>query len=374
MGLSCASAEMIIQEHLHRPITGKVLLIGRQNTDITPQAWLNLLDLYGLKPRIPIVLERRGSMEHKSLALAEETDRISDTAVFHGIADCEVLALDISAYEGAEVVHDLNLPLPAKYRAKFDFIFDGSSLDNIFNVTQALFNMSEMLRPGGRMVLYNTSNSHQSAYLQFSPDWFWDYFAINGYADCKVYVHEFPQADDDWETVVPRTIPPGGYPPQAGCLWHFDPLVVYSGQYGLQNSHVMDKGLRFVHCLAEKAATSTSTVSPVQMHYRGGNTAPYIAAARRFRASGRPLFYPRTGERFDVPSISTFEVLYPLTRWNRRTYSEQRHSPYRNCSPAIGDRFDPEETTELRIATPPLPLTQRLAQRMKRLATGIGAG
>jgi hypothetical protein len=41
---------MIIQEHLYRPIKGKVLLIGAQNTDITPQAWINLLKLYDLTP------------------------------------------------------------------------------------------------------------------------------------------------------------------------------------------------------------------------------------------------------------------------------------------------------------------------------------
>jgi hypothetical protein len=324
---------MIIQEHLYRPITGKVLLIGRQNTDISPQAWLNLLQLYNLKPRVPLVLEKRGSLEHKTIGLPDDADRIADVTVFQSLADCEVLALDISDYEGAEVVHDLNLPLPRKYRGKFDFIFDGSSLDNIFNVTQALFSMSEMLRPGGRMMLYNTSNSHPTGYLQFSPDWVWDYFAVNGYTDCKVYIHEFPDAD--FEPVRPDVLPPGGFPPQHGCLWYFDPLVVYSDQFGFQNTNIKDKGMRFFHSIAEKGAKSTSGRSPVQMHYRGKETAVYIEAAKRFRASPRPIFYPRTGEKFDEPSISFFEVLYPLTRWSRRSYPAQDHTPHRNASPAI---------------------------------------
>lgn len=327
MGLSCASAEMIIQENLHRPITGKVLLIGRQNTDIMPQAWLNLLGLYGLKPRVPIVLERHGSMEHKTLTLSDSTDRIADVTVFQSIADCEVLALDISDYEGAEVVHDLNLPLPRRYRGRFDFIFDGSSLDNIFNVAQALFNMSEMLRPGGRLMLYNTSNSHPTAYMQFSPDWIWDYFAVNQYDDCKVYIHEFPEAGEFVKVSDPAL------PPQNGCLWHFDPLVVYSDQFGFQNSYIADRGMRFFHSIAEKGKRSTSTKAPVQMHYRGKNTAVYIDAAKRFRASSRPLFYPRSGQPFNTPSISYFEVLYPLTRWTKRAYPPQTHSPHKNAIP-----------------------------------------
>jgi SAM-dependent methyltransferase len=334
MGLSCASAEMIIQEHLYRPIKGKVLLIGRQNTDITPQAWINLLQLYGLSPRVPIVLEERGSLEHKTVGISDDLDRIADVTVFQSLSDCQVLALDISDYEGAEVVHDLNLPLPRKYKGQFDFVFDGSCLDNIFNVTQALFSMSEMLKPGGRLVLYNTSNSHPTGYLQFSPDWVWDYFAVNDYADCKVYVHEFPDAGDA-EEVRPDPLPPGGFPPQGGCLWHFDPLVVYSDQFGFQNTCIRDKGMRFFHSIAEKGRTSTTNKSPVQMHYRAKETALYIEAAKRFRASPRPLFYPRTGEKFDAPSISYFQVVYPLTRWSRRSYPKQEHTPHQNASPAI---------------------------------------
>jgi hypothetical protein len=335
MGLSCASVEMIIQEHLYRPITGKVLLIGRQNTDITPQAMINLLKLYDLSPRVPLVLEKRGTLDHKTITLSDDAERIADVSVFHSLSNCQVMALDISPYEGAEVIHDMNLPLPRKYRGQFDFIFDGSSLDNIFNVTQALFNMSEMLRPGGRLMLYNTSNSHYSAYLQFSPDWIFDYFAVNGYADCKIYIHEFPHLGEEWEPVVPALTPSGGYPPQAGCLWLFDPLVVYSNQYGFQNSHITDKGQRFFHSIAEKAKGSTSTKSPVQMHYRGKHAAVYVDAAKRFRASPRPIFYPKTGERFDAPSLSYFKVVYPLTRWNRRPYPDQQYTPHLNASPAI---------------------------------------
>jgi hypothetical protein len=140
---------------------------------------------------------------------------------------------------------------------------------------------------------------------------------------------------EQWDPVVPARMPPGGYPPQAGCLWLFDPLVVYSDQYGFQNSYISDKGLRFFHSIAEKARDSTSTKSPVQMHYRGKETAVYVEAAKRFRASPRPIFYPRTGEKFDAPSLSFFNVVYPLTRWSRRTYPKQQYSPHINTSPAI---------------------------------------
>lgn len=330
MGLSCGSAELIIQEHLYRPLYGEVLLIGRQNTDITPRAMTNLLRLYGLKPRVPYVIERPGSLEHLTLALSSEIERIADVSVFHSLADCKVSALDISDYEGAEVIHDMNLPLPDEYKGRFDFIFDGSSMDNIFNGPQALISMSELLRPGGRMVLYNASNSARTGYLQFSPDWFIDFFAVNRYADCKVYIQEFPWV---FEEIVSKSLPEGGYPPQGGCLWHFDPLVSYSDQWGYQNSEIKDEGHRYVYVMAEKAADSTSTIAPVQMHYRGQNRATYVESALRFRASARPLYRPRTGEPFTAPSISAWEVVYPISRWSRRTYPVQTPSPHVNQAP-----------------------------------------
>ncbi len=331
MGLSCGAVELIIHEHLYRPLNGlSVLLIGRQNTDITPQAMTNLLNLYGLSPRVPYVIERPGSMDHLTIALPPDAERIADVSVFRALADCQVQALDISDYEGAEIVHDLNRPLPEELKGRFDFIFDGSCLDNIFDGPGTLIKLSELLKPGGRLLLYNASNSAPTAYLQFSPDWFIDYFAVNNYADCKVYIHEFP---NDFQGIVSSRMPEGGYPPQAGCFWHFDPLVMYSGQWGYQNSQIADGGQRYVYVIAEKGEHSTSNVSPVQMHYRGNDSERYLESARRFRSSNRPICQPRTGELFMAANISAWEVLYPISRWSRRTYPPRTPSPKHNAAP-----------------------------------------
>lgn len=331
MGLSCGAVEIIIQEHLYRSLGGlRVLLIGRQNTDITPQAMTNLLTLYSLSPRVPYVIERPGSLDHLTISLPPDAARIADVSVFHALADCQVQALDISDYEGAEIVHDLNEPLPESLKGRFDFIFDGSCLDNIFDGPGTLIKLSELLKPGGRLLLYNASNSAPTAYLQFSPDWFIDYFAANNYADCKVYVHEFPYHS---QQVDPSPMPEGGFPPQTGCFWHFDPLVMYSGQWGYQNSQIADGGQRYVYVIAEKGDYSTSDVTPVQMHYRGNDRERYLELARRFRASKRPICQPRTGEPFTAASISGWEVVYPISRWSRRPYPPQTPSPHHNAAP-----------------------------------------
>ena len=47
-------------------------------------------------------------------------------------------SLDASRYEHATLVHDLNHPLPAGLSAQYSVVFDGGSLEHVFNFPQAL--------------------------------------------------------------------------------------------------------------------------------------------------------------------------------------------------------------------------------------------
>lgn len=114
MKFSCAIAELLIQEHLHRPLGGDVLIIGPQETEITPEAFANLLALYALKPRAPFAA---GDLRGSGAAAT-----ITAGALIRALGDCAVTALDDSTHGGATIVHDLNLPLPAKYQRAFDFV------------------------------------------------------------------------------------------------------------------------------------------------------------------------------------------------------------------------------------------------------------
>jgi hypothetical protein len=96
-----------------------------------------------------------------------------------------VMALDVSDYEQAEIVFDLNETLPAKYHRIADFIFNGSCLDNLFDPATAIKSLSKMLRPGARVMHLEHGTAIQSAFLCYSPEWFFDFYAINNYADCQ---------------------------------------------------------------------------------------------------------------------------------------------------------------------------------------------
>lgn len=107
-------------------------------------------------------------------------------------------SLDVSAYEGASIVHDLNTPVPDSLEGQYDLLIDGGSLEHVFNVPMALANYSRMVRPGGRVLIATTANNYMGhGFYQFSPELFYSYFsARNGWAleYVGLAVHPYPSS------------------------------------------------------------------------------------------------------------------------------------------------------------------------------------
>ncbi|MEM8980196.1 MAG: methyltransferase domain-containing protein [Pseudomonadota bacterium] len=99
----------------------------------------------------------------------------------------EMEAMDFSDYEGATVLHDLNRPIPSELEDQFDFIFDGGTIEHVFNVPVALENVFRMLKPGGRFVSANGFNGWPAhGIYQFNPELVWTFWARN----CGCLVHD----------------------------------------------------------------------------------------------------------------------------------------------------------------------------------------
>jgi SAM-dependent methyltransferase len=88
-----------------------------------------------------------------------------------------VISMDYSPFEGAEIIHDLNKPVPRGLHQRFDFIFDGGTIEHVFNVPVALASVKQMLRPGGIFLTVNAANNQLGhGFYQFSPELFWRVF------------------------------------------------------------------------------------------------------------------------------------------------------------------------------------------------------
>jgi len=82
-------------------------------------------------------------------------------------------SIDISDYEGATILHDMNRPLPRELYEQYDVVLEAGSLEHIFNLPVALRNCMCLLKPGGSLFLgVPANNLFGHGFYQFSPDLF----------------------------------------------------------------------------------------------------------------------------------------------------------------------------------------------------------
>src|SRR5262245_5247697 len=252
MSIFPQTATMLLREHKHRPISGDVVLIGRQTVLLTLDEALALIKSEGVEPRANFIQE-----EDTTTVGSNVGHYITDRAFFSMFCDARTIALDVSSYEGAEIVHDLNVPLPENLRHVADFIFNGSCLDNLFDPAGAIKSMSKMLRPGGRVVHLEHGSPVQDAFLCYSPEWFFDFYAVNNYADCQIYVCMFNDGYMRFDWKLARWVP---------YSEHSDKLLPNPASLGVGHF------INFV--VAEKGIHSTDELTPIQSHYRSFHEDP----------------------------------------------------------------------------------------------------
>jgi SAM-dependent methyltransferase len=190
MGLSKPALRFLVREHRRKPLRGSMLTLGRQCVYATFDEFLRICRDEGVSPvELPADAARRTNVP---AWLGTPLERnTSDQAVFRSLGLAEVLALDYSDFEGAELVGDLNRPVPEQLASRFDVILDSGTLEHVFDVRAALTNVGQMLRTGGRVIHITPCNNFANhGFYQFSPTLLADYYAANAFADLQVFVAE----------------------------------------------------------------------------------------------------------------------------------------------------------------------------------------
>jgi hypothetical protein len=142
----------------------ETVMVGRQALSFGPRDLARVLAAHGLLNEASArrdLLERLGRSEWHA------------EPVFHQLGATEVHSMDVSDYEGADILWDLNQPVPRELEAKFTVLFDGGSLEHIFNAPVALTSYMRMVRPGGHLLLALPANNYCGhGMYQFSPEFF----------------------------------------------------------------------------------------------------------------------------------------------------------------------------------------------------------
>ena len=113
-------------------------------------------------------------------------------------------SMDISKYEDATIIHDLNKPWEKECQ-HYDTIFDGGSLEHVYNVPEAFKTLSKLCKIGGT-ILHSLplNNNCGHGFYQFSPELFFSlYSEKNGYKDTIVYIGSTENHNDTFKIKPP---------------------------------------------------------------------------------------------------------------------------------------------------------------------------
>ncbi len=154
--------------------------------------------------RIPYKAKYQNALEQNGHRLSMDElvqdDNYSET-MFRKLGLGQPETMDYSDYEFSSDVdfvghlQDLNEPVPEHFHGQFDFIFDGGTLEHVFNIPVALENVFHMLKPNGRFIGVNPFNGWPGhGIYQFNPELVYSFWVRN--AGCKVEncyaMHEKP--------------------------------------------------------------------------------------------------------------------------------------------------------------------------------------
>jgi SAM-dependent methyltransferase len=164
MGISLSSAEFLVQCRQEGVNFRRTLTLGRQHMFASPF-------------RLEALLKRRGCWPG-GIQRQEFLDQLTiipyyADGFFRALGAEHLAALDVSAYEGAEIIHDLGEPIPQHLHQSFDVVIDGGMLEHVFNFPGALKNAMELVAVGGHLVLLTPANNFFGhGFYQFSPELF----------------------------------------------------------------------------------------------------------------------------------------------------------------------------------------------------------
>ena len=272
MGCPLPVLHYLAREHRRKPFAGPVLTLGRQCVYATFDEVVRMLRAEGITPHpLPNGMSERTNLP--GWRAGPEAAFTSDHAFFQALAGLDTVALDSSDYEQAEIIWDLNRPVPPELHGRFGVIFDGGTLEHIFDTRLALENIARMLKPGGRAIHTNPASNYLAhGFYQFSPTLYYDYYAANGFTDPRCLVVEQPtwsQNGHGWR------------------CWEWDRQRPYS--------HMCASRPLMVFFSAEKAADSTFDRTPQQGEHSGddGGKTGYRDGTGGWRSRLARLLPPR---------------------------------------------------------------------------------
>ncbi len=184
---------MLQGKESYKDFEGKnLLMLGKQDVKIT-------------KGKLESILRNVNFCYKRDVIDLEDCaeNYIDSYDLFKCLGFSEVLALDMSDYEGADIIFDLaSTCLPEGLQERFDYIYDGGTLEHIFNFPQAINNVSKMLKIGGVIIhVLPCNNWIDHGFYSFSPTVFIDYYNENKFTIDSIFLVGIGREGEDRDSV-----------------------------------------------------------------------------------------------------------------------------------------------------------------------------
>lgn len=100
--------------------------------------------------------------------------------------------LDYSDFEEANILHDLNTPIPVHLKDKYDLVIEAGTVEHVFNFPMAISNLMQMTKVGGMLSVSMVANNLCGhGFYQFSPELVFRVFtSANGFELGELFATE----------------------------------------------------------------------------------------------------------------------------------------------------------------------------------------
>lgn len=196
MGMLHSHIRLVASMHKRYRFSGPVCSLGNQDV------WASVGDLRQcFSDAGAPYAEPENILPHSSRTFGMNTDLadlskdfVHAKTMFEAFGIREYLDMDKFDSDCPAVLHDLNDPIPPDLKSRFGTVFDGGTIEHIFDVRQVMGNIVNMLHPGG-CVVHLCSFTIDHGFYGFSPVMFYDYYGANGFGEFECYLLELDLSD-----------------------------------------------------------------------------------------------------------------------------------------------------------------------------------
>lgn len=112
--------------------------------------------------------------------LSRDVNTFSHSLFIDSLHANSLKSLDVSSYQGADIIADLNSGVPSSLSSSFDLVLDVGTLEHLFDLKKSLRNIFSMLRLEGLYYSGVPCNDWvDHGFYQFSPTFFVDFARHN---------------------------------------------------------------------------------------------------------------------------------------------------------------------------------------------------